>query len=100
MLKAVEIYEENVSIPTEQPDGSRSTSFQKRVLSRPILVNRDYVVSARSYDLPDGMLSRAEQGLPEGSKFSKIVLDGNTFGASETIILESFDSLSRRLQGK
>jgi hypothetical protein len=42
---------------------------------------------------------RIEESFPSNTKFSKIVVDGNSFRKSELIVVGSFDKFCRILEG-
>ena len=92
MLKVSEAYEKQIRVTKENPDGSSVTAFEKVFDTRDCLINKSFIVSIHPHEfVSDVGVSKMEQAFPEGSKFSTLVVDGNSFRKSEIIILGSFD---------
>tara|TARA_R100000234_G_C4994661_1_gene177238 strand:- start:858 stop:1169 length:312 start_codon:yes stop_codon:yes gene_type:complete len=99
VLKVSEVYEKEVRLVKERPDGSEYVNFEKVLASRDILVNLDYVVSVQPHEFTSSLtLARVEEAFPEGTKFSNFVIDGNSFRKSEIVVLGSFDKFSELLR--
>ena len=99
MLKISEVYEKQVRIVKERPDGSEYINFEKVYETRDALLNTEYIVSILPYEFSSSAdMKKIEGRFPEGSKFSVFVLDGNSFRASEIIVVGSFDKFCRLLQ--
>jgi len=96
MIKISEVYEKGVRVTKQRSDGSEYTNFDKVLDARECLVNEDYIVSIRPYEFTSS--STAEARFPEGTKFSLIVVDGNSFRTSELIVVGSFTKFCRLLQ--
>ena len=101
MLKVSEVYEKQIKNTKERPDGSSYVSFEKVYTARECLISTRYVVSVRPYEFTATQdIQRIEGRFPEGTKFSTLILDGNSFRTSEMIVVGSFESFCRRLQEK
>ena len=101
MLKVSEVYEKQIRSQCERPDGSEYTNFQKVMDARPCLINPDYVVSIHSHEFTSSTgMSKINEAFPEGTKFSVLVLDGNSFRKSELIVVGSFDRFCQLLEEK
>ena len=100
MLKVSEVFQKQIKTYCERPDGSEYANFKKVYETRDLLLNPAYVVSAREYLLNSASeLELAEGRFPPGTKFTALVLAGNSFRTSELIVVGSFDKLSRQLGG-
>ena len=92
MLKISEVFEEQVKVTKERPDGSECVNFEKVCTTRECLLNTKYVVSVHPYEFSSSVdLRKIEGRFPEGTKFSTFVVDGNSFRASEITVVGSFD---------
>jgi hypothetical protein len=92
VLRVSEVYEDQLRVMVERPDGSQYTNFKKVYTSRESLVNKDYIVSVRPHEFNSSQDEKKLEGrFPEGTKFSMLVLDGNSFRSSEMIVIGSFD---------
>ena len=99
MLKISEVYEKQVKIIKERPDGSEYTNFEKVYDTRDCLVNENYIVSILPHEFSSvNDLKVIEGRFPEGTKFSSIVLDGNSFRTSEITVVGSFNKFCKILQ--
>lgn len=99
MLKVSEVYEKQVKIFQERPDGAEYVQFEKVYDSRDCLLNKEYIVSVHPFEFKNDTTEKKLQGrFPEGTKFSTFVLDGNSFRSSEMIVVGSFDKFCRQLQ--
>ena len=99
MLKISEVYEKQIRKTQERPDGSSGTVFDRIMDSRECLINRDYIVSVRPHEFSSASdADKAEAAFPEGTKFSMLIVDGNSFRKSEIIVIGSFDKFCRLLQ--
>lgn len=100
MLKIAEVYEKQVRESKESPDGSVYTDFHKVFDTRDCLLNIDYIVNVLPYEFEASIdKDRIEESFPSNTKFSKIVVDGNSFRKSELIVVGSFDKFCRILEG-
>ncbi len=98
MLKVSEVYEKQVRTFDERPDGSEYTHFQKVFATRDCLINPDYIVSVHPHEfLTSGGISKMEAAFPQSTKFSTLVMDGNSFRKSEMIVVGSFEKFCRKL---
>ena len=99
MLKVSEVYEKQIRISKERPDGSEYLNFEKVYETRESLVNTEYVVSIHPHEFMSDIDSkRVQASFPEGTKFSTFVLDGNSFRTSEIVVVGSFEKFCRLLQ--
>lgn len=98
MLKVSEIYEKTVRCVKERPDGSEYITHENQFASRDCLINTDYIVAAYPYEPTSDMVQqRLDSGFPEGSKFSTLVVDGNSFRKSEILVTGSFEKFCSTL---
>jgi len=96
MLRVSEVYEKQVRISSEKPDGSEYMNFEKIYASRECLLNTEYIVSIQPHTFTSDLdIKRIQDSFPKGAKFSTFVLDGNSFRASEIVVLGSFDKFCR-----
>ena len=99
MLKVSEVYEKQVQTCKENPDGSEYTHFGNIMDTRESLLNRDYIISVSPHEFTSSLASsKAHGAFPEGTKFSSIILDGNSFRKSQMIVVGSFDKFCRQLE--
>jgi hypothetical protein len=99
MLKILEVYEKQVKTHDERSDGSLYTTFKKVYETRELLLNPNYVVSARACDFSAALqLSAEDGGFAPGTQFTALVLDGHSFRTSEMIVVGSFDKIARQLR--
>ncbi len=99
MLKVEEVYEKQVRITKERPDGSEYVNFDKAYDTRDCLLNKDYIVCVQPYEFTSSLaVGRVAEDFPEGTKFSKFILDGNSFRSSEIVVVGSFQKFCRLLQ--
>ena len=99
MLRVSEVYEKQVRNIHERPDGSEFVAFDKAFFTRDILINKSYIVSVHPHEFnPSAGTSKLEESFPEGTKFSVLVLDGNSFRRSEIIVMGSFEKFYETLR--
>ena len=98
MLKISEVYEKQVKVIEERPDGSEYAAFSKALRSREILINTDYIVSVCPHELTSSsVVDMVVAAFPEGTKFCILTLDGNSFRKSEVMVVGSFEKFCRLL---
>jgi hypothetical protein len=101
VLKVSEVYQKQIREVKERPDGSEYAAFSKVYDTRDCLLNTHYVVSVHPYEFTSSTeISKTEGRFPEGTKFSVLVLDGNSFRSSEMIVVGSFEKFSQELMDK
>ena len=99
MLKVAEVYEKQIKEQIERADGSEYSQFSKVFDTRDCLVNPHYIVAVTPHEFTSaGDLKRLEGRIPHGSKFSKLIVDGNSFRASEIIVVGSFEHFCQSLE--
>jgi len=99
MLKVSEVHERQVKIYKEHSNGSEVVNPEKVYDTRECLINREYIVSIHPYEFSTSQDDRKLAGrFAAGTKFSAVVMDGNSFRTSEIIVVGSFESFCRRLQ--
>lgn len=99
MFKVSEVYEKQVKVVKERPDGSEYINFENILTSRDILINLDYVVSVQPHEFTSSLaLTKIDKAFPEGTKFTNFVVDGNSFRKSEIIVVGSFEKFSSLLR--
>ena len=99
MINVTEVFEEIVKTPAESSVGTLQVRTKKRLSTRELLINPNYVVRAMSHEYTSStdidMLKEA--GL-DRKEFSRIILDGNNFVNSEIIIASSFHDIEKALK--
>ena len=98
MLKVSEVCEKTVRCVKERPDGSEYIVHETQFATRDCLINEDYVVSVHSYEPTSDLIQqRLESFFPNGTKFSTLVIDGNSFRKSEILVAGSFEKFCSTL---
>jgi hypothetical protein len=98
VLKIAEVYERQYKTTKERPDGSEHVVYATRVTTRECLINEDYIVSVHPFELrSDVMAKKIDEGFPEGTKFSTLIVDGNSFRKSELLVVGSFEKFCEML---
>ena len=98
MLKVSEVYEKQIKSTKERPDGSEYTIFEKVFETRDCLINENFIVLVQPHEfVAEAALSQAEAAFPEGTKFSTITVDGNSFRKSEIVVVGSFSKFCQIL---
>ena len=101
MLKVSEVYEEQYKTTNERPDGTEYVGYSTRFVSRECLVNKEYIVAVHPHVFTsDIMETKIAESFPDGTKFSTLVLDGNSFRKSELLVLGSFEKFCELLENK
>tara|TARA_R100001079_G_scaffold73228_1_gene38949 strand:+ start:878 stop:1183 length:306 start_codon:yes stop_codon:yes gene_type:complete len=101
VLKVLEIYEKQTRTTEERPDGSEFATFGKTFETRETIINESYIVSVRPLEFTtSGQVKMSQDAFPEGTKFSTLVMDGNSFRKSEMMVVGSFDKFCSLLQAK
>jgi hypothetical protein len=99
VINVTEVFEEIVKTPAESSVGTLQVRTKKRLSTRELLINPNYVVRAMSHEYTSStdidMLKEA--GL-DRKEFSRIILDGNNFVNSEIIIASSFHDIEKALK--
>ena len=101
MFRVSEVYEKQRRTIQERPDGSEQAIFEKVFDTRDSLINKDYVVSVHPYEVTSSArASKMEESFPDGTKFSVLVVDGNSFRKSELTVVGSFEKFCSMLEDK
>jgi hypothetical protein len=101
VLKVSEVYDRQTKIIKERPDGSEYTSFENIFDTRDALINERFIVSVRPHQFETSSgVSKMQAAFPEGTKFSTIIVDGNSYRKSEIIVIGSFQKFCDMLQGR
>ena len=101
MLKVSEVYERQYKTTNERPDGSEQVVYATRVTTRDCLINEDYIVAVHPHEFrSDVMARKIDESFPEGTKFSTLVVDGNSFRKSELLVVGSFEKFCETLGKK
>lgn len=99
MINVTEVFEEVVKTPVQNSVGTLQVKTNKKLSTRDILVNPNYIVRVMSHEYTSStdidMLKEA--GL-DRRQFSRIILDGNNFVNSEIIITSSFHDIEKALK--
>ena len=99
MLKISEVYEKQYKTTNEKPDGSEHVVYATRVPTRECLINKNYIVAVQPHEFrSDVMARKIDEAFPEGTKFSTLIVDGNSFRKSELLVVGSFEKFCRILQ--
>ena len=99
MLRVSEVYEKQIRTIRERPDGSEQAVFEKTFDTRESLINTDYIVSVHPYETASSSrTTKMEEVFPDDTKFSVLVVDGNSFRKSELVFVGSFEKFFRLLQ--
>ena len=99
MLKVEEVYEKQVKTLTERPDGSEFVTFTKTLSTRICLVNPTYIVAIHPHEFTSSSSQdKVAAAFPEGTKFSTLVVDGNSFRKSEIVVVGSFEKFCQTLE--
>ena len=98
MLKVSEVYERQYKTTNEKPDGSEHVVYATRVTTRDCLINEDYIVAVHPHEFRSDITARKiDEAFPEGTKFSTLIVDGNSFRKSELLVVGSFEKFCETL---
>ena len=100
MLKVSEVFEKQTKEFKERPDGSEYAQFSHRLDSRDILINKEYIVSVQPHQFSSTDMEKIERSFPSDTKFSLLVMNGNSFRKSELVVVGSFNKFCRLLENK
>jgi hypothetical protein len=99
VINVTEVFEEIVKTPAESSVGTLQVRTKKRLSTRELLINPNYIVRVMSHEYTSStdidMLKEA--GL-DRKQFSRIILDGNNFVNSEIIVASSFHDIEKALK--
>lgn len=99
MISVTEVFEEVVKTPTESSIGTLLIKTKKKLSTRDILINPNYIVRVMPHEYTSStevdMLKEA--GL-DRKQFSRIILDGNNFVNSEIVVASSFHDIEKALK--
>jgi len=99
VINVTEVFEEVVKTPTESSIGTLLIKTKKKLSTRDILINPNYVVRVMPHEYTSStevdMLKEA--GL-DRKQFSRIILDGNSFVNSEIVVASSFHDIEKALK--
>lgn len=99
MLRVSEVYEREIKTFDQRPDGSEFAVFQRTLDTRESLVNTKYIVAAYSHDFTaSSAVKMVDRAFPEGTKFTTLVLDSNSFRKSEVVVVGSFEKFCQILE--
>ena len=99
MLKISEVYERQVKTIEERPDGTEQVIYTSGITTRECLINENYVVAVHPHEFRSEIRARKiDEAFPEGTKFSSLVLDGNSFRKSEMVVVGSFEKFCKLLE--
>ena len=99
MIKVKEVYQEAAKYEANDKSFAQPQMRMKKVYAlRDCLLNPDYVVAVYPHSF-DTSVDRdmLENNFGDDDKFSRVVLDGNSFRSSELIVNMSYDQLADRL---
>tara|TARA_R100000406_G_scaffold86140_1_gene69975 strand:- start:298 stop:597 length:300 start_codon:yes stop_codon:yes gene_type:complete len=99
VINVTEVFEEVVKTPTESSIGTLLIKTKKKLSTRDILINPNYIVRVMPHEYTSStevdMLKEA--GL-DRKQFSRIILDGNNFVNSEIVVASSFNDIEKALK--
>lgn len=99
MLRISEVYEKQIKTFDQRPDGSEFAVFGRTLDTREALVNLNYIVAAYPHEFTaSSTLKMVEGAFPEGTRFTTLVLDGNSFRKSEMVVVGSFEKFCQTLE--
>ena len=99
MLKVSEVIEQQYKTINEKPDGSEQVVYATRVTTRDCLINENYIVALHPHEFrSDVTAKKIDEAFPEGTKFSTLVVDGNSFRKSELVVVGSFEKFCSELE--
>jgi hypothetical protein len=98
VLKVSEVCEKQYKTTNEKPDGSEHVVYATRVTTRECLINENYIVAVHPHEFRSDITARKiDEAFPEGTKFSTLVVDGNSFRKSELLVVGSFEKFCETL---
>ena len=98
MLRISEIYEKKIKNTEERHDGSEYVTYSTAYDTRPCLINKDYIVAVHPHSFRSSIIKqKVLEAFPSGTKFSTLVLDGNSFRKSELLVVGSFEMFCEML---
>ncbi len=99
MLRICEVHEKQFKTTNEKPDGTQYTVYDTTYESRDCLINADYVVAVYPHEFRAGLTgAKVSSCFPNETRFSTIILDGNSFRKSEIIAVGSFEKICQQLE--
>ena len=99
MINVTEVFEEVVKTPAENSVGTLQIKTKKKLSTRDILINPNYVVRVMSHDYTSSIdIDMLKEAGLDRKQFSRIILDGNNFVNSEIIIASSFHDIEKVLK--
>tara|TARA_Y100000004_G_C8652189_1_gene301611 strand:- start:219 stop:530 length:312 start_codon:yes stop_codon:yes gene_type:complete len=101
VLKISEVYEKQCRSVTEKPDGTEQIGYGTQYFSRECLINENYIVAVHPHEFRSELTEqKMAESFPEGTKFSTLVVDGNSFRKSEILVIGSFEKFRKILENK
>jgi hypothetical protein len=98
VLKFSEVYEKQIKATNERPDGSEFVTYTTGFSTRDCLINPEFIVAVHPHEFTSDLTrQKMSEFFPEGTKFSTLILDGNSFRKSEIIVVGSFEKMCERL---
>jgi hypothetical protein len=98
VLKFSEVYEKQIRTTSEKPDGTEYISYTTGFDTRECLINKDYIVAVHAHEFRSDITEeKIADFFPEGTKFSTLVVDGNSFRKSEILVVGSFERFAALL---
>ena len=98
MLKFSEVYQKQFRTTNERPDGSEFVAYATGFDTRECLINKEYIVAVQPHEFKSDLnAQKVSEFFPDGTKFSTLILDGNSFRKSELIVVGSFEKMCERL---
>lgn len=99
MLRISEVYEKQYKTTNERPDGTEYVTYATTFDARECLVNKDYIVAVHPHHFKSEITaSKIKENFPAGTKFSTLILDGNSFRKSELTVVGSFEKFCELLE--
>jgi len=99
VLEIQEVYLKTIKQYEESPDGSKNMTSRKVYMSRPCLLNKKYIVAIYPHEFSSsGDMQKLNGNFPKETRYSRVILDGNSFRSSEIIVVSSFEKLVNSLK--
>ena len=99
MLKLREVFQDTIRYQSEGSIAHPSMQVNRVYALRDCLINPDYIVAVYPHEFTSSLDRDMIQGLDAvNESYCRIILDGNTFRASEIIVNSSYEELAEALQ--
>ena len=87
MLKVSEVYEKQIKTTHERSDGSEYVAYATGYDTRECLISKEYIVAIHPHQFKSDITAeKVKECFPDGTKFSTLILDGNSFRKSDKFL--------------